>query len=47
MKKQCVNIKMAKQEGGRNASFLYARGGWLSNPFTPPRYIEGRCWQCQ
>lgn len=38
----CVMIKVVKQEGSRDASFFVARGGWLSNPFTPPRYIEGR-----
>ena len=38
----CAMIRVVKQEGGSNAFFLFARGGWLSNPFTPPRYIEGR-----
>ena len=35
-------IKMAKVEGSRNAPFLYAIRRCLSNPFTPPVYIEGR-----
>lgn len=40
-------IKMAKMEGSRNAPFLYVRRRCLSNPFTPPVYIEGRNGRCR
>lgn len=35
-------IKMAKKKGSGNAPFYVAVRRCLSNPFTPPVYIEGR-----
>nr|DAJ20597.1 MAG TPA: hypothetical protein [Siphoviridae sp. ctCjJ10]DAP93141.1 MAG TPA: hypothetical protein [Caudoviricetes sp.] len=40
-------IKMAKMEGSRNAPFYVAVRRCLSNPFTPPVYIEGRNGRCR
>nr|DAS88571.1 MAG TPA: hypothetical protein [Caudoviricetes sp.] len=39
-------IKMAKKKGSGNAPFYVAVRRCLSNPFTPPVYIEGRNGRC-
>nr|DAD92043.1 MAG TPA: hypothetical protein [Siphoviridae sp. ctwWa4]DAH05683.1 MAG TPA: hypothetical protein [Caudoviricetes sp.]DAM03010.1 MAG TPA: hypothetical protein [Caudoviricetes sp.]DAZ17222.1 MAG TPA: hypothetical protein [Caudoviricetes sp.] len=40
-------IKMAKKKGSGNAPFYVAVRRCLSNPFTPPVYIEGRNGRCR